>query len=765
MSILSRLAAWLGSPGTPPMFAPDARAYVVGESAVRVGEERWGHDDADFSPPEYLDYVATSNNVYTCVTRRANAMASLPLVLYKGKQKDARKEVETGKLRDLLDSVNPWMTSDRLIHLTEQYLCLSGEAFWFLERGASKRRPPTEIWPVRPDWVKIVPHPRDFISGFLLFPPDGGEPIPYTPDEVIWFALPNPLDPYSGLAPLAAARLAADTAQAAMQSNRAIFSNGTQLGGVLSPADNGTISEPQAKDLQEMFKRQFKGVANAHRLAILDFAVKYQQWTMTPKDAEFLGALDLTLEEIARAFGIAPDLLGGSKRTYQNAPEARYAFWADTIKSEARFVANVVTERLLPMFPGEADAAEFSFDDVDALKENEDAIEARWAAWVADGRKTRNEWRADQGEPPVPWGDDWWSPIGLTPVGGKMAAEAEQRRKDAKAAADAAAAEQAQEQPPTDDENTPQDAQDGQGGAERARRHTRAIEFGSAEHERLWTRAVERAEPWEELVGTTVAGLMRRQKQAILANLRKQDLRAQQRLAAKDLLEAIFALPRWIREFRTAAFDGDRTDPKGFVPDVVRAAGDHTLIDVSVGISFDLSDPNVYNAMLGLRQRFAVEVNQTTWDQLRGTLADGLEAGEGIDDLAKRVERVMGNRIRSSGETIARTEVAAASTTGSIESARQSGVVAEKEWLATFDSRVRDTHAAAHGQRVGLDEDFTVGGAMGPGPGMMGEASEDCNCRCSMRFVTDAEATLPRAVVPNGHVTLVEIARTLGVEA
>jgi HK97 family phage portal protein len=738
-------------PGAPPMFAPiEQRSYVVGNAAVRVGEERWGHDDADFSPPEYLDYIATSNNVYTCVTRRANALASLPLVLYKGQKKDSRKEVETGNARTLLDSVNPWMTFDRLIHLTEQYLCLTGEAFWFLERGKSKTRPPTEIWPVRPDWVKIVPHTRDFISGFLLFPPDGGEPIPYSTDEVIWFAYPNPLDPYSGLAPLAAARLAADTAQAAMQSNRAIFSNGTQLGGVLSPADNGAITPEQAKRLQDDFKRGFKGVANAHRLAILDFAVKYQQWTMTPKDAEFLGALDLTLEEIARAFGIAPDLLGGSKRTYQNAPEARYAFWADTIASEARFVQSVITERLLPMVGTEADVAEFSFDDVDALKENEDAKWKREQEQIASGVMLHNEWRADHGLAPVPYGDDWWAQSTLVPIGGPMAAEAEQAKQDA-----AEAIAQQMQQPPPEAEDTAQDQPNGPGGAERSRRHIRAVEFGSAEHERLWTRAAERAEPWEQRVGDTVVGLMRRQKQAILANLRQQEIRSEQRLAIKDLLETIFALPRWIREFRTTI--------RPVLAEIVRDAGEANLNDLGLTASFNLSDPNVVRALERQAQRFAVSVNSTTWDDLRAALSEGIEAGEGIDDLARRVERVMGNRIRSSGEVVARTEVSAASTIGSIESARQSGVVAQKEWLATFDARVRDTHAAAHGQRVGLDENFRVGDAMGPGPGMMSKASESIQCRCSLRFVTDVEASEPRAVVPNGHVTLVELAQALGV--
>jgi HK97 family phage portal protein len=741
MSIIQRVADWFAvSPGPPPMQPGlpaldiiDTRSYVVGPSVVAVGEERWGHDTSESFDPDYLNYAVTSNNVYVCVTKRASAISSLPIKLYKGTDRNKRKEVTTGGARTLLDSVNPWMTFDRLLTITEQHLCLTGQAFWFLERGSSARRPPTEIWPVRPDLVRIVPDAKDFIKGFLLYPENGGEPIAYSPDEVIWFAYPHPKDPYAGLAPLAAARLAADTASAAMQSNKAIFQNGARVGGVISPADNGqTITEDQQKDLQREFNKA-RGTKNAHLIAILAYAVKFQNWNMTPKDAEFLGALDLTLEEIARAFGIAPDLLGGSKRTYQNAPEARYAFWADTIMSEARFIQNVITERLLPMFPGEADVAEFDFEDVDALRENEDAKWARELGQITANAITINEWRKDQGLKAVPWGDDAWVQSGLTPIGGPLAQDAEalaEEMAQLEQLAKVTIKELPSGQEPSDDD------QEGQGGAERAHR-TRNIPYGSAEHERLATRFEERTAPHETVIAETTAKLMRSQRQAILVKLKAQDLRAysgDQRLAVKDLMESVFSLPRWIRQFREAI--------RPVFTDIVEAVGNQALDDLAtergmkradvVGIAamFDVSDPNVVRFLIAQAQRFAREINETTWDLLKTSLGEGLDAGEGIDVLAKRVEKIMAERIRSSAEVIARTETTAAANGGTMLSWQQSGVVRGKRWLAAKDSRTRKTHAAAHGQTVALDEDFRVGGASGPGPGMMSKASESVNCRC-----------------------------------
>lgn len=776
MSIISRIRESFAVPPGPPPMMPglstaqivDTRSYVVGPSLVAVGEERWGHDVTESFDANYLDYISTSNNVYVCIQKRSSALSSLPIKLYKGTDKNKRKEVITGGARTLLDSVNPWMTLDRLLTVTEQHLCLSGQAFWFLERGKGGTRPPTEIWAVRPDLVKIVPDSKNFIAGFMLHPENGGEPIAYSTDEVIWFAYPHPKDPYAGLAPLSAARLAADTASAAMHSNKAIFANGTRVGGVLSPADNGTITPDQAKELQQMFTK-FKGASKAHLMAVLAYNVKFQQWNMTPKDAEFLGALDLTLEEIARAFGIAPDLLGGSKRTYQNAPEARYAFWADTIMSEARFLQNVITERLLPMFPGEADAAEFDFEDVDALRENEDAKWARELGQITANAITINEWRKDQGLKAVPWGDDAWMQSGLTPIGGPLADDAAALAEETAQAAQLAKVT-IKELPPG--ENAPVDAQDGQGDVQRGARGHRTVEYGSPDHERLATRFLTRTDPHEKAIADTTARLMRSQRQAILVKLKAQDIRAfygdGQRQTVKDLMESIFILPRWIRRFRE--------EIRPVFTEIVDATGKQAMDDLGtergmtradvVGIvdMFDVSDPNVVRFLVAQAQRFAREVNETTWDMLKTSLGEGLENGEGIDDLAKRVEEIMADRIRSSAEVIARTETTAAANGGTILSWQQSGVVRGKRWLAAMDSRTRTTHKAAHGQTVALDEDFHVGGATGQGPGMMSLAEEVCNCRCSLTAVMDVDPEEPRSVGDDVTI-LTRIAQGMGVTA
>ena len=83
-------------------------------------------------------------------------------------------------------------------------------------------------------------------------------------------------------------------------------------------------------------------------------------------------------------------------------------------------------------------------------------------------------------------------------------------------------------------------------------------------------------------------------------------------------------------------------------------------------------------------------------------------------------------------ETIARTETMRASNAGAFNLYKAWGTT-QKEWLATGDGRTRDSHAAANGQVVDIDQPFTVGGAAMQYPGdPNAPLSEVANCRCTV---------------------------------
>ncbi len=124
-------------------------------------------------------------------------------------------------------------------------------------------------------------------------------------------------------------------------------------------------------------------------------------------------------------------------------------------------------------------------------------------------------------------------------------------------------------------------------------------------------------------------------------------------------------------------------------------------------------------------------VGDVTRQAIRDELTAGVAAGEGIEDLAKRVRLVFEDAQRARSVNIARTEVIRAGSFGRLQGMRQTGVVPQKRWLTTRDGRERDSHATMNGQIRGIADLFHSGkGATAQHPGGFNRADEDCQCRC-----------------------------------
>jgi hypothetical protein len=123
-----------------------------------------------------------------------------------------------------------------------------------------------------------------------------------------------------------------------------------------------------------------------------------------------------------------------------------------------------------------------------------------------------------------------------------------------------------------------------------------------------------------------------------------------------------------------------------------------------------------------------------------------IEVQRGIDDGLDN--RTVAENIREKGlidsayrsQVIARTEGHAAANAGSLESALESGVVLEKEWIFTEDERTRDGENGEFDHtgvaNVKPEEPFIVSGEelMFPGD-PAGSAGNVINCRCAIGYV------------------------------
>ncbi len=389
------------------------RSWPVGKGELVAPDHAFGHDQSEFSPEEYGDYLATSNDIYSVAQARARLLADLRMQFFHGRGSDKIEDTTHPAVR-LWWYVNPFWTAERLARMDELAMCVWGHTAWAVE---GPRWNPKEIWWLKPSRLKPVPDATGYISGFRYHSMTG-EILPFRPHEIVWQRFPNPIDEFSPLAPLAAARLAAATTAALMKSHGRLFSNGLQLAGVVVPAtDKVTFSKDQANDLENMLTRRLAGADKAHKWAVLRYEAQFKELGISPKDAEFSVGLGLTFRQVCRAYGMQSALQNDLENaTLANANAFERIEWTRSLKPDAGFRSAEIREQYLPLWRDAPDWCEHDFSTVPSLQESATETWTREAQALDRGAITINEWRKGKGMAPVPWGDRPYMPVNKAPL-------------------------------------------------------------------------------------------------------------------------------------------------------------------------------------------------------------------------------------------------------------------------------------------------------------------------------------------------------------
>jgi len=215
-------------------------------------------------------------------------------------------------------------------------------------------------------------------------------------------------------------------------------------------------------------------------------------------------------------------------------------------------------------------------------------------------------------------------------------------------------------------------------------------------------------------------------------------------------------LDRYVRAAATAykeqgergvgiAFEGQREEMRKLLTANYLTAGERfrslTLEDLTGEVEARKDAESQFErSMLDYVQENAVTrsalIADTTETLVREAIVEGVKEGDTPTTIAKRIVNTAGGAVsRLRADAIAITETHNAATFASDVTAEDTGLRLEKEWLATEDSRTRPTHSEADGQRVGMNETFTVGGYQMKRPGDPdAPAKETIRCRCTVLY-------------------------------
>ena len=122
---------------------------------------------------------------------------------------------------------------------------------------------------------------------------------------------------------------------------------------------------------------------------------------------------------------------------------------------------------------------------------------------------------------------------------------------------------------------------------------------------------------------------------------------------------------------------------------------------------------------------------------LQSALLQGILTGDSMADIAKRFQAVTDMTERAAMRN-ARTAVTGAENAGRIDSykrAEKMGIKMQQMWMATLDSRTRDSHAIMDGEQQEVGKKFSNGCRYPGDP--QGAPAEVYNCRCSAVAVVE----------------------------
>lgn len=264
--------------------------------------------------------------VYSCVRILSEAVAGLPLHLYRYTENGGKEKAVEHPLYFLLhDEPNPEMTSFVFRETLMTHLLLWGNAYAQIIRNGKGEI--LALYPLMPDRMTVDRDDKGRLYYEYLVSNDDaptmkGSTVRLQPSDVLH--IPGlGFDGLVGYSPIAMAKNAIGMAIACEEYGAKFFANGAQPSGVLEHP--GTIKDPSR--VRESWTQTFGGSQNANKVAVLEEGMKYTPISISPEQAQFLETRKFQINEIARIFRVPPHMVGDlEKSSFSNIEQQSLEF-------------------------------------------------------------------------------------------------------------------------------------------------------------------------------------------------------------------------------------------------------------------------------------------------------------------------------------------------------------------------------------------------------------------------------------------------------
>ena len=260
-------------------------------------------------------------DVSRCIEILSNDVAKLPWFRFNQNTKD--RSYDGDLMRLLRVRPNEAMTPFVLAYMTEANVLNGGNGYIWIVRNP-RTMAPAELIPV-PHGLVQPQKRKDGSIWYLVQNPYSHEMFPLDSCDMIHLK-GYTHDGLTGISVLQRAREIISAGISAQSYQKAFYDSGGQPSGVLQTDSDlggytkvrsvdGTFVDKSMRDVvRDEWERVHSGAQNAHRVAVLDYGLKYTPITISQSDAQFVQTKELNRVDIANFFGVPLYKLNAGKQ-------------------------------------------------------------------------------------------------------------------------------------------------------------------------------------------------------------------------------------------------------------------------------------------------------------------------------------------------------------------------------------------------------------------------------------------------------------------
>ncbi len=347
--------------------------------------------------------------VWAAINAIAGDIGAMPFKLYQRQDDGGRGEVREHPLWDVLQvqANDEQVTAGSFREAQQGHLLLRGNSYSEIEFDGRGRT--VGLWPISPDRVTVKRGAPGIVYIVKL---DSGQVAVPAANMLHVGGVGG--DGVTGWSVIKFAREAIGLGMAMEEYSARFIANNSQPGGILSMEN--TLSTEAAKRLKVSWESAQGGLSNAHRVAVLEEGLKWQQMGLSAEDAQLIESREFQVRDVVRYFRIPPHKVGDlSDATFGNISEQSLEYVGDTLQPWAdRWERNANVKLLTKRERAKGLFVKFNFKSL--LRADPEKEAAEHTARFNTGSRTPNEIRALNEENPIEGGDRAYIQLNMIPL-------------------------------------------------------------------------------------------------------------------------------------------------------------------------------------------------------------------------------------------------------------------------------------------------------------------------------------------------------------